>query len=144
MSTRLHNPGVPRRDLGEYSERLIFSLRHTRCCWDHGQWPGSCDGKPYAYTDRVQRGDVTEGGFEDYILSRTERADRLAALTPRQRDLASVYSWMGPEGPYEPYLWRRWAWAHGIGYEELRAAVKEAVRRMALGRAAGAVSTKAS
>lgn len=125
---------MPRRDLGEYVERLIFSLRHTRCCWNEDQWPGTCDGMPYAYTDRVQRSEITEGGFEDFVLARTELRDRLAVLTERERMLVGVYAWMGrPGGPYQDQAMRLYAWLQGMEHDRLKAAVKEALRKMALG-----------
>ena len=132
MSALVILQNVP-RTLDDYTDRIEHALRHLECCWQDDLWPGACNGSPVRFTLRVQRPEVTDGGFESYILSRTDLYDRLKLLSVRERQIVRVYSWMGPGGIYLPYLWRHYADRVGLSERELRRAARRCLERMARG-----------
>lgn len=128
-----YNAGVP-RTLDEYVDRLEFALRHLECCWEEDLWPGACNGKPVRFTLRVQRSEVTDGGFEPFIVARTALLDGLKLLSPYEQRIVRVYSWVGADGPNMERLWQHYAWRVNLRVKQLRDSARLCLRKMATGR----------
>ena len=129
---RCYTTGVS-RSLEEYADRIEHALLHTRCCWEHGRWPGSCNGQPVRFTLRVQHSEVTDGGFEGFVVARVAIQDMLLSLSERERDIVGGYAYVGATGPYPQEAWARYAYGVNLSAKKLKDFARAIVRRMAQG-----------